>query len=830
MRGDDNFSGDAAELEQRLAETESELARVESERAKLLSSIAYLRSELDGMEPGKPTAPKAPAVSDAREEPQPSAKVATFRGLFKGREHVHARLWQNRRTGRKGYSPACANEWAKGICKKPSVRCGECPDRSFAPLSDQAILDHLLGQQIIGIYPLKEDESCELLAFDFDGPSWREDTWAFLQSCESHGLSAYPEKSRSGRGSHVWIFFDGPVAASSARNAGSYMITETMERRHQLTMKSYDRIFPNQDTLPKGGFGNLIACPLQGDVVPLGNSTFLNDRLEPCEDQWAFLATIKRTGAERVIELSEEAVRSRKVTGVRFSGFGEDDLPWETARPAKANRTRLDEQLPERVRAILDNRLYVEKQGLPSSILNQIKRIAAFQNPKFYEAQKLRFSTALIPRIICCAEELQNYIALPRGLRDELEILLSERNATLNIEDTRLEGAPLPLSFTGNLSEQQETALNKMLPHDIGIFVAPPGSGKTVVGIALVAARARPTLIIVHRKPLLEQWRQGLASFLDMDASEIGQIGAGKMKATGSLDVAIVQSLNRKDQIDELIAGYGHVVVDECHHLPALSFERLLARSRARYITGLTATPYRRDGLQPIIYMQCGPIRHQILPRSAAGESRVEHRLVVRATRFACPWTSETKIHDVWDVMIRNEARNHLIADDVISALREGRNCLVLTERREHLELLADLLRATAPQLVVLRGGMRAKEKAASDLALASNLSTSRLLLATGSYIGEGFDDPLLDTLFLAMPIAFKGRLVQYAGRLHRIHYGKKEVRIFDYVDSSIPQLARMFQKRLKGYKALGYTTSNQAEDEPTRDRDPGESGVLPIF
>ncbi len=813
-----------------LAEAASHLSQLESARAKILSRIADLEKELAGQENARAQTPIWPISKTSSETLPLSEKVAIFKGLFRGREDVYARLWQNRRTGRKGYSPACLNEWIKGICKKPAVRCNECPDRSFAPLLDQAIMDHLKGKSIIGIYPLRADETCELLAIDFDGTSWREDISAFLQSCELYGLAAYPEKSRSGRGGHVWIFFDVPVAASEARNAASYMITETMQCRHQLAMKSYDRIFPNQDTLPKGGFGNLIACPLQGDVIALGNSCFLDGDFEPYEDQWAFLATIRPITGQRVTELSERAVRDRKVTGVRFSGFGDDEVPWETRRPAALKGRRDRGELPQRIKAVIDNRLYVEKQGLPSTILNQIKRIAAFQNPKFYEAQRLRFSTALIPRIVCCAEELQDYIALPRGLCEELEALLSEYSIALELEDRRPESNPLHVSFNGDLSEQQEAALANMLAHDIGIFVAPPGSGKTVVGIALIAARACPTLIIVHRKPLMEQWRHGLTSFLDLDASQIGQIGAGKTKTSGFLDVAIIQTLNRKETVDELMAGYGHVVVDECHHLPALTFERLLARSRARYVTGLTATPYRRDGLHPIIYMQCGPIRHQISARKAEAQSHFQHRLLVRETGFVLPWTSDTKIHEVWDAMIHDETRNRLIACDIIAAVRERRNCLVLTERREHMELLADLLRTEVPQLVMLRGGMSAKERAASELALAAGSSESRLLLATGSYVGEGFDDPLLDTLFLAMPISFKGRVVQYAGRLHRIHYGKKEVRIYDYVDQAIPQLARMFQKRLKGYKTLGYVADAESEGEEGRNRPLGQGGAVSIF
>ncbi|MEK7668552.1 MAG: DEAD/DEAH box helicase family protein [Gemmatimonadota bacterium] len=460
-------------------------------------------------------------------------------------------------------------------------------------MTDHEIAGHLRGEQVVGVYPLLADGTCWILAADFDQRSWQEDVGAFVETCKAQGVPVAIERSRSGNGAHAWLFFASPVPAVAARKLGCFLITETMTRRHQLSMASYDRLFPNQDTMPKGGFGNLIALPLQREARRDGNSVFVDQSLAPFPDHWAFLAGVRRLAPDCVRALVDGADRRGQVLGVRASDALDEDErePWLRPPSKRPHGLVLTEPLPPTVRAVLCQRLFVEKAGLPSPVLNQLQRLAAFQNPEFYAKQNLRLSTALTPRVISCAEDLADHVALPRGCVVGAEALLRDCGARLHVEDEREEGAPLDCTFHGSLTAVQEQALTALLGHDTGVFVAPPGAGKTVVAIRLIAARGRSTLVLVHRKPLLEQWIARLAAFLGLEREEIGQIGAGKSKPNGRLDVAMLPSLVRKGEVSDLVAGYGQVIVDEAHHCPAVSFERVLGEVKARYVVGLTATP-----------------------------------------------------------------------------------------------------------------------------------------------------------------------------------------------------------------------------------------------
>jgi superfamily II DNA or RNA helicase len=605
---------------------------------------------------------------------------------------------------------------------------------------------------------------------------------------------------------------------------GCYLITETMSRRHELGMDSYDRLFPNQDTMPRGGFGNLIALPLQHDARQNGNTLFLDDGFKPYGDQWSYLASITPMRPDAVEAIAQEGTRRGQVIGVRVADPGdeESDKPWMRTPSGRTRRLAIAGQLPQEARAVMSQRLFVEKGELPSALLNTIKRIAAFQNPEFYKKQRMRLSTGMTPRVITCAEDLAKYVALPRGCQDEVQELLREHGVTLTIEDARHVGQELRAEFRGDLTAIQEQAAQALLRHDIGVFVAPPGVGKTVLGTYMTAARARNTLVLVHRGPILDQWVTHLSMFLGVDEKAIGRIGGGKCSVTGSIDVAMIQSLVREGRVDDVVGSYGHVIVDECHHVPAVSFERVMSEVKARYVLGLTATPQRRDGHHPILEMQLGPVRFQVDPRSHAGRRPFDHRLVVRETQFQCRDSGVDRgIQDVYRALVTDDARNHLILDDVIAAVHEGRSPIVLTERRDHLELLATRLKGFVRHLLVLRGGMTSKERSQVAASFAAvPVDEERLVLATGRYIGEGFDDARLDTLFLAMPVSWKGTLAQYTGRLHRLHPGKTEVRIFDYVDRDVPVLLRMFEKRLRAYRAIGYGRQDiPPELEPTDER-----------
>ncbi len=732
-------------------------------------------------------------------------KVALFKSYFRGREDVYAKRWINNKTGKRGYSPVCKHEWDRILCRKPIIKCSECPNQGFLPLDEVAIRGHLTGAQVMGVYPMLKNESCYFLAMDFDKENWLEDVGAIGETCREEGIPVAVERSRSGRGGHVWIFFSEEVPAVLARRLGSFLITQTMAKRYQMDMKSYDRLFPNQDTMPKGGFGNLIALPFQKEAMANGNSLFIDEHGKPYADQWEFLAAVKKMSYKEVETVVEQAVKTGQVIAACQSPVEEDDKPWMRL-PSGKKRFKVDvKDLPQSIDAVLANRIYIKTGQGPSVLYNQLKHLAAFQNPEFYKKQRMRFSTHATPRVICCAQIVDGYLALPRGCLDDTQALLKEYDVKLNIEDKRMTGHEINFVLDGTLNEEQEEALAGVLDVDFGVLVAPPGTGKTVLAIAAIAKRKTNVLILVHRKPIMDQWRLQLSSFLGIDKKDIGQIGGGKNKATGIIDVGMVQSLDLADGVYDGIADYGFIIVDECHHVGAVSFEKVLTQAKAKYLLGLTATPYRGDGHQPIIHMQCGPICHRIKQKDIT--AHISSSMVIpRHTGFVSPWTEDSKIIDLSSRMIENNDRNQLIIDDITSVLDEGRFPLILTERREHLEKLAQLLEDKVEFLALLHGGIKQKQRRETFERIKECPDYCRkAILATGSYIGEGFDEPRLDTLFLTMPSSFKGRIVQYTGRLHRYYKDKHDIRIYDYVDNGVPVLGRMFQRRLKTYKMLSY-------------------------
>jgi superfamily II DNA or RNA helicase len=803
------------ELEIRLRQALEECARLRTENAELQSLVAKhgLLPEFPSQTAAPLPEPDAGVVTNAS---SPERKLELFRMLFRGREDVYATRWQ--KGGKSGYSPAAVMDW-HAIHAAPPERRKEIArkTRTLQPLTDAAARDHLEGKAIIGIYPLLPDETCWLLAVDFDKLNWREDAAAFLAACRRFDVPAALERSRSGNGGHIWLFFERPVAAADARRLGCALLTRATESRHEIGLDSYDRLFPNQDTMPKGGFGNLIALPLQKVPRKLGNSVFIDERFDPRPDQWQYLSTVQRIPIELLPALIREVAPEGNIVGVRLAaldGEGGTD-PWLLPPSKKKREKPIPGPLPKRVRLVLSNLAYIEKKDLPSAMLDRLCRLAAFQNPEFYKAQAMRLSTYGKPRIISCGENFPEHIGLPRGcLQDALD-LLEANGITPEFYDERTLGQPIEVEFHGTLLPQQSEAVEQVIANDIGVICAPTAFGKTAVGAWLIAHRKVNTLVLVHRQQLLDQWRARLATFLNLPIESIGQIGGGKTARTGSIDVALIQSLQRKGEVRDLVAEYGQVIADECHHLSAFTFELVLKQAKARYVVGLTATPIRKDGHHPIIFMQCGPIRFNLSARKAAADSIFEHRVIPRYTEFSpVDPGGEVKIHDLYAAMVTDAPRNDLVVRDVIDAIQSGRSPLLLTGWTNHLERIAAKLSKATPNVFILRGGMGRKQRRAVLESLgAVPEGEPRVILATGSYAGEGFDDARLDTLFLVMPVSWKGTLQQYVGRLHRLHHNKKEVRVYDYVDAQVPMLARMFKKRLAGYEALGYSVATHDGD-----------------
>ena len=751
--------------------------------------------------PEPPPAKPAPLVPESELSRFSTAeKVALFRRLFRGRTDVYPIRWESKTTGKSGYAPACGNEWLAGVCEKPRIKCGECNNRLLIPLSDTVIYEHLAGKRTVGVYPLLADDSCHFLAADFDEAQWREDAKAFYQSCHELGVPVALEISRSGNGAHAWVFFSGSVSARDARRLGAAIISHTCARKRQLKLESYDRLFPNQDSMPKGGFGNLIALPLQKAPREKGFSEFVDADLQPYRDQWAFLASIVPMPAHDIEPTILRATGNAHPLDVTFIDEEDQKEPWK--RSASASK-KLIGPMPKALTVTLSNLIYFEKAQLPQPLANRLIRLAAFQNPEFYKKQAMRFSVWDEPRVIGCAENYPNHIALPRGCLDAALELLRDNAIACDLIDERSSGEAVDVTFAGTLRQDQESAVTAMLHHDAGVLCAPTAFGKTVTAAAMIARRGVNTLVLVHRRELLKQWQERLQSFLGIGKGVLGTIGGGKAKPTGKIDIAVMQSLSRKGEINPLVANYGQVIIDECHHLSAESFEAILKQTKAKYVLGLTATPIRRDGRQPIIFMQCGPTRH-----TAAKPTGAPHDLAVTPctlhTRIDLP--KEAGIQDVFRHIAGDPARNVAIATEIENAYKQGRKVLVLTERTEHLNSIVAALNGKVPALTVLHGRLAKKLRATLIAELEALPSDApRVLLATGKLVGEGFDHPPLDTLVLAMPVSWRGTLQQYAGRLHREHATKTDVRIIDFVDTGHPALLRMWDKRQRGYKAMGY-------------------------
>lgn len=803
-----------------------ELKSLRSENARLRALLA--RHGIAADEP-KPPIPQKPLLS--LEE-----KVNLFRGLFQGREDVFARRWFSTTTGKSGYQPVCSREWNREYCDKKKYKCAECPNREFQSLGYNDIYRHLEGKDpdgrdVVGIYAILKDNTCNFLCCDFDDKScehgYQDDVRAYVSVCRDWNIPAYIERSRSGNGAHVWILFWEPIQARQARRLGNAILTEAMEREGRMSFKSYDRFFPNQDFMPQGGFGNLVALPLQGRARKVGNSVFVDNDFEPFADQWAYLQEMEKMSLADVERL---VLRYDKEPLGELLKSSESVL-WERPQP----RPMTNADFPKLITIIRSSGIYIPIKGLSAKAINHLKRLAAFKNPEFYAKLGMRLPVYNLPRIISCSEMADDYLILPRGCEESAIEFFKDNEVEVDINDKTTPGIHIAADFNGELYTEQKLAVEELSRHRCGTLYAMTAFGKTVTAAAMIARKKVNTLILVHTKALLDQWRERLSEYLLTDFQpeeqpkgrgrrkkfhQFGALSSTENTLNGKIDIALLQSCISDNEVKSFVRDYGMVIVDECHHAPAVSFERVLREVNARYVYGLTATPIRKDGHQPIIFMQCGEIRYIADSKSQQSQQSFRRLLIPRFTSHRNLCADGSNYAQILDELTESESRNKLIIDDVATNLAEGRTPIILTARTAHVDLLTEQCRKICPNVIRLVGNDSAKVKREVMSKLSAISADEPLVVvATGKYVGEGFDLPRLDTLMLALPVSWKGLIAQYTGRLHRNYFGKTETRIYDYIDLRVPVCDSMYRKRLHGYKSVGYSIAVANEGlfaEPT--------------
>ena len=763
-------------------------------------------------------------------------KIASdfFMMFCRGRKDLYDLRYTNPKTGKNGYYTQCFNRWDRGchIQKKDGVRCKDCELRAYKPVTLPLIKAHMNGtdpngNDVVAIYPMLENNLCQLLVFDFDNHAkgaeqedyaniddrWKEEINALRRICKNLDVDAVVERSRSGRGAHLWIFFKEMIPARLARKFGFALLEKGAESVNLKSFKYYDRMIPTQDALPEGGLGNVIALPLQGMALKFGNSAFVDENWNAYEDQLKVLAGTRRLTRQEI----EDYLSLWYSTGFTSEDNG-TDAPWDKNSEIEAGGVK------GVVRIVLADRIYIDSSGMSNKTKRQLRRMATFSNKQYFQNQAMDMPNYDESRFIYLGSDEGKYIVLPRGLREDIQKKFDNAGIRYKIEDKRTQGRELNISFKGELRESQIPAAETMLENETGILHAATAFGKTVVCCDMIARRGISTLILVDRADLMNQWIKRLDEFLDIDEelpeyqtktgrtrkrkSLIGNLQGAHDTLTGIVDVAMIRSLKKKDGFHPMLKEYAQVYFDECHHAASESAIEVLQEINAKYVYGVTATPKRGDGKEKINEFLLGPIRYRFTAKDRAEEQNIDHLVYPRFTRTVKPHhLSKTPYgNDAYELIRNNDVRDEQIIRDVADCVQAGRTPVVLTKYVDHANKLSERLKKYADRLILLTGANGTKVRRAQVKELNEvDDSDSLILVGTGSLLGEGFDFPRLDTLFMATPVSGENVVEQYVGRLNRDYDGKENVIVYDYVDSHIPKFDKMYAARLKAYKKIGY-------------------------
>ena len=758
-----------------------------------------------------------------------------FFSMFWGREDVYAK-----RGKKGGHFPQCDNRWNSSLCPKQQgkkIFCNECEHKKWTKVSARKIIAHLIGNKedgsdVIGVYPLLPDGKCRFIVFDFDNhekgaeatdfanidDEWHKEVDALRKICIINGIKPLVERSRSGRGAHVWIFFKKAIPAGVARNFGFLLLDKGSASINLKSFHYYDRMYPSQDVA--NGIGNLIALPLQGQALKNGNSAFIDENWNAYPNQWDIL--FNNTEKLSIKEIEQYMGKWREELAENKEKVYDADR-YTRPKPWRKKCEFFKEDVVGKIHIVLSNGIYIDTLNLMPRIQNQIRSLAAFDNPEFYKNKRLGYSNYYNFSAVYLGKDIDGYIQIPRGLREKIIEECEKAGIPIDVSDEREIGHPIRVDFKGDLRTQQELAAEKLLSHSDGVLSAATAFGKTVVCSYLIAERKVNTLILLQSKDLLNQWIDELNKFLEIREEPpeyitktgrkkkrqdvIGVLHGNKNTLTGIIDVAMVGSMYKKGEFNDLVNSYGMVIMDECHHAASKTSIELLQKINAKYVYGVSATPKRGDDLDKIIYMLLGPLRHKFTSLERAQEQGIGHYFIPRYTRVVDNIESKNNINKAYNLISDSKVRNEMIIEDVRSCVNKKQTPVILTRFKDHAKYLYDGLKNMADHVFLLYGDNSDKKNADIRAELKKIPQDETLILiATGQKIGEGFDFPRLDVLMLAAPVSFEGRLEQYVGRLNRDYEGKEAVYVYDYIDSHIRFFDRMYAKRLRTYKKIGFS------------------------